>query len=1044
MRPHSLRDAASGGFHMRVFGYITGSRRKRVSQWLPAVFLSVLLATASVWNEGAGSIRVPTAAARSPTSSGRSSTTATGTPNPGSPRKHTHIPMSTIWEWREDVRDMFYHAFDAYMEHGFPWDELQPLTCKPRKWFMRERGTLDDTLGGYMLTLVDALDTLAVIGDYEEFSRAVSYVSEHLTFDRNVTVSTFEANIRVLGGLLSAHLLATNPEFSDLMPAYNGRLLTLAADLGERLLPAFDTPTGLPFHKVNLVSGVKGIRESASCTAAAGTFGVEFFILSKLTGDMRFISVAKHAMDFLWDKQSTIGLIGNSIDIRRGIWTQHHTGIGAGVDSYLEYTLKYYVLTGDTTYWSRFQNLSYAVHTHMDFADLHTEVSFTQGRKQPHTPYVSALQAFWPGIQVLGGNIALARKSFARLWSIWKKYEALPEIFDVSSQQPVSFAKDSPLRPELVESLYHLYTATRDQVYLEYARRLAIAMEKQSKVDCGYASVADVKTKRLDDRMDSYFFSETLKYLFLIFDSALQKSSKSSAMEWNVHVTASNKSSDCKTVSGVRKYEISALCSDPQLACGKTSWSSCDSEACLQQEKKECGFVAQSSQQRIDQPLREASRDSRCLRARLPIDYGQVLFSTEGHPFVIQENWTDKEHVSLGGECSVNNEITEDFKTLPGKSVIVGSADYQRYLRQFEQHLRKMEEESVTKLAKKVKEEISLAKKVAGSSNNSSEGDGNMQQLFISTFHREPASHQWHQAGGQVPQNAKIERLLENLSQENSPFPQLGINRLLVRCLSSSDACGFGMTPSSGKRVRLHLDGEERGFSLPLVGSGAVFGPMLSRKGLSRTPVALASPLDACSPNVSVLRHNDTGTSDPVIAVAIRGFCSFMDKVRNLNFLSGVVGVIIFDDPRYPNYETGIMGADNSDNNITVPSTLVTQAEPQYEAFLQLLGLKGQNDWTSFYVERARCCSQRHSIQPPKVFVSMADARLPDDQQVQAENVMTIAEWPSTPSFSVWPTNTGKILGEALQNGTMEQGIDWDIWWQQVFGLNGTMYITLT
>ena len=126
---------------------------------------------------------------------------------------------------------MFHHAFDHYMRFAYPDDELKPLSCVGRRWDKRERGTLDDSLGGYALTLVDSLSTLAVIGD--------------VTFDRNVTVSVFEANIRILGGLLSAHVLALElaPIFGTSKRACDA-LLKMAYDLGERLLPAFETPTG--------------------------------------------------------------------------------------------------------------------------------------------------------------------------------------------------------------------------------------------------------------------------------------------------------------------------------------------------------------------------------------------------------------------------------------------------------------------------------------------------------------------------------------------------------------------------------------------------------------------------------------------------------------------------------------------------------------------------------------------------------------------------------------------------------------------------------
>ena len=60
---------------------------------------------------------------------------------------------------------------------------------------------------------------------------------------------------RVMGSLLSAHLLITDPEqvFGDLVPEhYEGELLTMAHDLADRLLPAFESShTGLPLPRVS-------------------------------------------------------------------------------------------------------------------------------------------------------------------------------------------------------------------------------------------------------------------------------------------------------------------------------------------------------------------------------------------------------------------------------------------------------------------------------------------------------------------------------------------------------------------------------------------------------------------------------------------------------------------------------------------------------------------------------------------------------------------------------------------------------------------------
>jgi len=96
---------------------------------------------------------------------------------------------------REGVREMLDHAFDGYMTHAFPKDELQPLTCKGR-----------DTWGGYKLTLIDTLDTLLLTGDLRKF-RQVESIVRGMSFDIDKNVSVFETNIRIVGGLLSSHFL---------------------------------------------------------------------------------------------------------------------------------------------------------------------------------------------------------------------------------------------------------------------------------------------------------------------------------------------------------------------------------------------------------------------------------------------------------------------------------------------------------------------------------------------------------------------------------------------------------------------------------------------------------------------------------------------------------------------------------------------------------------------------------------------------------------------------------------------------------------------
>jgi mannosidase alpha-like ER degradation enhancer 1 len=112
----------------------------------------------------------------------------------------------------------------------------------------------NDVSGNYSLTLIDVLDTLVVLGDPPGFQNAVRNVLDWVSFDVNTKPQVFETTIRVLGGLLSGHIFASQPNQPFYLPWYRDQLLILAYDLGKRLLPAFSTPTGLPFARVRVFS----------------------------------------------------------------------------------------------------------------------------------------------------------------------------------------------------------------------------------------------------------------------------------------------------------------------------------------------------------------------------------------------------------------------------------------------------------------------------------------------------------------------------------------------------------------------------------------------------------------------------------------------------------------------------------------------------------------------------------------------------------------------------------------------------------------------
>ncbi|XP_078690236.1 ER degradation-enhancing alpha-mannosidase-like protein 2 isoform X1 [Branchiostoma floridae x Branchiostoma belcheri] len=417
------------------------------------------------------------------------------------------MTVEEIHGYREQVRSMFQHAYNGYLQYAYPYDELQPLTCD---------GT--DTWGSYSLTLIDALDTLLVMGNHSEFRRVAQLLADTMTFDTDVNASVFETNIRVVGGLLSAHLLSRKAGV-DLEPGWpcDGPLLRLAQDAARRLLPAFDTPTGMPYGTVNLRYGVPPGETPVTCTAGVGTFLVEFGTLSRLTGDPVFENTAIRALKALWDVRSDIGLVGNHIDVTTGRWTAVDSGIGAGVDSYFEYLVKGYILLGRPELIDMFKEYNKTINTYLKYDDWYMWANMKKG--QVTMPVFQSLEAYWPGLQSLVGDVDSAMKSLHNYHQVWRQYGATPEFYNIPGNKAQEKREGYPLRPELVESAMYLYRATGDPFLLQLGRDVVEAINQITRTDCGYASIKDVRTHQLDNRMESFFLAETTKYLYLLFDT---------------------------------------------------------------------------------------------------------------------------------------------------------------------------------------------------------------------------------------------------------------------------------------------------------------------------------------------------------------------------------------------------------------------------------------------------------------------------------------------------------------------------------------------
>ncbi|KAJ1817904.1 hypothetical protein LPJ60_004599, partial [Coemansia sp. RSA 2675] len=130
--------------------------------------------------------------------------------------------------------------------------------------------------------------------------------------------------------------------------------------------------------------------------------------------------------------------------------------------------------------------------------------------------WVDSLSAFIPGMMVLAGDVDGAESAYMLYYHIWRRFRALPERFNLFLREPDLLFY--PLRPEFVESTYFLYRATRDPFYLDVGEMVLEDINQLQRTACGYASRHSVSTLELEERMESFFLSETMKYLYLLFD----------------------------------------------------------------------------------------------------------------------------------------------------------------------------------------------------------------------------------------------------------------------------------------------------------------------------------------------------------------------------------------------------------------------------------------------------------------------------------------------------------------------------------------------
>ncbi|CAF3211139.1 unnamed protein product [Rotaria sp. Silwood2] len=315
--------------------------------------------------------------------------------------------------------------------------------------------------------------------------------------------------------------------------------------VANHLLPAFDTPTGIPHALITLSNGASKnwnwAAGGCSILSELGTMHLEFQYLSQLTGKDIYLQKVEKIRKVL-KEASENHMYYNYINPQTGKWCQKQASVGALGDSFYEYLLKSWVLSGkkDEQARSMYEDAMKAAEESMLRKTPTTNLMyFGEQRSGRLDPQMGHLACFIGGVYVLSAlsgavssnssiknqmEIAQSIGKTCRESYIRTATGLGPETFhfervDVEAKSLRDNEKYYILRPEVIETWFYLWRSTHDQIYRDWAWDAIISLEKYCRLDGGYSGIRDVYSASVthDDVQQSFFIAETLKYLLLIY-----------------------------------------------------------------------------------------------------------------------------------------------------------------------------------------------------------------------------------------------------------------------------------------------------------------------------------------------------------------------------------------------------------------------------------------------------------------------------------------------------------------------------------------------
>ncbi|XP_020817553.1 mannosyl-oligosaccharide alpha-1,2-mannosidase IA [Drosophila serrata] len=419
---------------------------------------------------------------------------------------------------RRKIKEMMLHAWRNYARLTWGTNEYRPIT---------QSDNFDSEFGHHKLgaTIIESMDTLFVMGLDKELNQSREWIQESFTLDNvDQALSIFELTSRMLGPMLAMYALTGDELYRD-----------KAIHIADKILPAFQTPTGIPkrFVVPNDDHFRKRSLPDVARTAEFGALHLEFFYLSEITGNPVYKNVVDGIRRLLADVNKPNGLYPDSFCTKYGRWETSRCSI----NRFHDYLLKSWMQSGwnDSETLEVFKDAMLAVVQNMVEITTEDVIYMPEVVDGARTDRMKQSDCFAAGLFAQGAEQTLMKH--------WAKYAQIgigigDTCHDLYRQSPtglgpeeMGFSEESreeivslqrtfyALRPEIVESYLKLWRLSRDKKYREWGRELVLALEKYCRTPYGYAGIQDVynESSGSDDVQRTYFLGATLKYLFLLF-----------------------------------------------------------------------------------------------------------------------------------------------------------------------------------------------------------------------------------------------------------------------------------------------------------------------------------------------------------------------------------------------------------------------------------------------------------------------------------------------------------------------------------------------